>query len=89
MLSYTDILRISFADISDDENNVDTFVYDMFTIKQVMAKNVTVVDPDATIKEVSKLLAAKEFYALPVAKNGELFGIITSTDLINFLVQKL
>lgn len=89
MLSYTDILRISFADISDDENNVDTFVYDMFTIKQVMAKNVTVVDPDATIKEVSKLLAAKEFHALPVAKNGELFGIITSADLINFLVQQL
>jgi len=89
MLSYTDILRISFADISDDENNVDTFVYDMFTIKQVMAKNVTVVDPDATIKEVSELLAAKEFHALPVAKNGELVGIITSTDLINFLVQQL
>ena len=89
MLSYTDILRISFADISDDENNVDTFVYDMFTIKQVMAKNVTVVDPDATIKEVSKLLAAKEFHALPVAKNGKLVGIITTTDLINFLVQQL
>ena len=89
MLSYTDILRISFADISDDENNIDTFVYDMFTIKQVMAKNVTVVDPDATIKEVSKLLAAKQFHALPVAKNGKLVGIITSTDLINFLVQQL
>jgi len=64
-------------------------VYDIFTIKQVMAKNVTVVDPDATIKEVSKLLAAKEFHALPVAKNGELVGIITTTDLINFLVQQL
>ena len=39
MLSYTDLLRISFADaIDDDEDVVDTKVYNMFTVEQVMAK---------------------------------------------------
>lgn len=89
MLSYTDILRISFADISDDENNVDTFVYDMFSIKQVMAKNVVVVKPEDTIKEVALVLSKKEFHALPVVENGELVGIVTTTDLINYLVDQL
>ena len=39
MLSYTDLLRISFADaVNEDTNEVDTVVYNMFTIDQVMTK---------------------------------------------------
>ena len=39
MLSYTDLLRISYADaVDEDETDVDTMVYNMFTIEQVMAK---------------------------------------------------
>ncbi|QTE21902.1 CBS domain-containing protein [Polaribacter cellanae] len=88
MLSYTDILRISFADITEDEKNVDTFVYDMFTINQVMAKDVCMVSPDTTIKEVSELLSKKEFHALPVVEDGELVGMVTTTDLINYLIAQ-
>lgn len=89
MLSYTDLLRISFADISDDENNVDTFVYDMFSIKQVMAKNLFLVPPYTTVKEVAELLREKEFHALPVVEDNELVGIVTTTDLINYLIEQL
>ena len=88
ILSYSDILRISFADVSDDEKNVDTFVYDMFTIKQVMAKNVFVVSSNTTVKEVAELLAKKEFHALPVVDDNELVGIVTTTDLIKYLVDQ-
>ncbi len=89
MLSYSDILRISFADVADDEENVDTFVYDMFTIKQVMAKNLFMVPPYATIKEVAQLLSKKEFHALPIVEDNELVGIVTTTDLIKYLVAQL
>ena len=58
MLSYTDLLRISFADATD-EYDVETVVYNMFTIEQVMAKNVISVQSSATIKEVAKLLGEK------------------------------
>jgi len=88
MLSYTDLLRISFADATDEEDNdVDTVVYNMFTIPQVMAKNLITVDHDATIKEVAEILAKKEFHALPVVDNGTLVGIVTTTDLINYLIS--
>lgn len=89
MLSYSDLLRISFADVSDDESHVDNFVYDVFSIKQVMAKNMYTVPPYATIKEVAKMLAKKEFHALPIVEDNELVGIVTTTDLINFLVEEL
>lgn len=89
MLSYTDLLRISFADaVDDNETDVDTVVYNMFTIDQVMAKNLVTVNSDTTIKEVAEILAKKEFHALPVVDNNELVGIVTTTDLINFLLEQ-
>jgi CBS domain-containing membrane protein len=66
MLSYTDLLRISFADAVFDGEEVDVTVYNMFTVEQVMAKNLVVVTPETTIKEVAKILSVKEFHALPV-----------------------
>lgn len=89
MLSYTDLLRISFADsVSEDETEVDTVVYNMFTLDQVMTKNVVTITPDTTIKEVAQTLSEKEFHALPVVDNGELVGIVTTTDLINYLIEQ-
>jgi CBS domain-containing protein len=89
MLSYTDLLRISFADAVDEhEEYVDTVVYNMFTIEQVMAKNLVSVSPAATIKEVAQILAKKEFHALPVVENNKLVGIVTTTDLINYLLTQ-
>ncbi len=89
MLSYTDLLRISFADaIEDEDTNVDTIVYNMFTIEQVMAKNLVTVTSTATIKEVAEILSKKEFHALPVVNDGNLIGIVTTTDLINYLLEQ-
>ncbi len=90
MLSYTDLLRISFADAVDEtETEVDTLVYNMFTIDQVMAKNIITVKSTATIKEVAEILATQEFHALPVVDNGMIVGIVTTTDLINYLLKQL
>ncbi|MCK6607321.1 CBS domain protein [Flavobacterium aquaticum] len=89
MLSYTDLLRISFADaIDDDEDVVDTTVYNMFTVEQVMAKKIVAISPDTTIKEAAEILAKKEFHALPVCEEELLVGIITTTDLIKYLIDQ-
>lgn len=90
MLSYTDLLRISFADaFNEDEDEVDTVVYNMFTIEQVMAKNLVSVSSETPIKEVAEILSKKEFHALPVVDEGKLVGIITTTDLINYMLKYL
>lgn len=89
MLSYSDLLRISFADaIGEDESDVDTVVYNMFTIDQVMTKNVTTVSSNTTVKEVAEILSKNDFHALPVVDSGKLVGIITTTDLINYLLDQ-
>jgi CBS domain-containing membrane protein len=89
MLSYTDLLRISFVDaIDDDEDVVDTTVYNMFTVEQVMAKKLVSISPDTTIKEAAQILATKEFHALPVCEGELLVGIVTTTDLIKYLIDQ-
>ncbi|WP_348797835.1 CBS domain-containing protein [Flavobacterium adhaerens] len=89
MLSYTDLLRISFADaVDDDDEVIDTTVYNMFTVEQVMAKKLTTITPETTIKEAAKILASKDFHALPVCDDHLLVGIITTTDLIKYLINQ-
>lgn len=89
MLSLTDLLRISFADGAyDDEEHIETIVYNMFTISQVMAKNIESVTPNTSIKEVAEKLAAKEYHALPVVEDEKLVGIVTTTDLIKYLLEQ-
>jgi len=89
MLSYTDLLRLSFADVTDNVDvDADAMVYNMFTIKQVMKQNIITVSSSNSIKEVAEILASKEFHALPVVDNNKLVGIITTTDLIKYLLQQ-
>lgn len=74
MLSYTDLLRISFVDAVDDDSDVvDVTVYNMFTIEQVMAKKLVTVTPETSIKEVAEILSTREFHALPVCE-GDLLN---------------
>lgn len=89
MLSYTDLLRISFVDaIDDDEDIIDANIYDMFTVEQVMAKKVVTISPETTIKETAEILSKKEFHALPVCSGEKLVGIVTTTDLIKYLIDQ-
>lgn len=89
MLSYTDLLRISFVDAVDEEDEVvDVTVYNMFTVEQVMAKKLVTISPETTIKEVAEILSSKEFHALPVVEGDLLVGIVTTTDIIKYLLEQ-
>lgn len=88
VLSYSDLLKISYADVTEGEEDVESIVYDMFSITQVMAKVPVTVTPDTSIKEVIKILAKQTFHSLPVVeKDGVLVGIVTTTDLLNYFLE--
>jgi CBS domain-containing protein len=89
MISMNDLLRISFADGAyREEENISSSIYDMFTLRQLMIGNLETVSPDATIKEVAELLVKREFHSLPVVENGTLKGMVTTTDLIKYLLKQ-
>lgn len=89
MLSYTDLMRISYAETSSKlDKSVESVVYNMFSIEQVMVKDVVTVSSDTSVKEVSKILATRDFHALPVVDNDTLVGIVTTTDLLNYYIEQ-
>ena len=89
ILSLTDLMRIRYVDsYGAEENAVDTSVYSMLSIEQVMVKNIIFVSSNQTIKEVAEILAKNEFHALPVIDDGKLVGIVTTTDLLHYLLEQ-
>ena len=89
MLSYTDLMRISIPEVAGNDNiGLDSVVLNSFTIEQVMVKNVVTVAPETSIKDVALILANREFHALPVVDKGDLVGIVTTTDLLNYFIRE-
>jgi len=86
MLSKVDLQKISFINTSDGDE-LTTALYDELTIDQVMTKNLKVVQKNNTIYDVADILATSEFHSLPVLDGEELVGIVTTTDLINYLLD--
>lgn len=86
MLSKTDLQKISFVNTIDGDG-LTTAMYDNLSIDQVMTKNVTTVEQQDTILDVATILSKNEFHALPVTDNGKLVGIVTTTDLVKFLID--
>ena len=88
MLSINDILRISFADGAfREEEDVSSSIYEMFTIRNLMRSKLETVRSDNTIKEVAEKFVESEYHSLPVVDDGVLVGILTTTDLIKYLLQ--
>lgn len=87
MLSKTDLQKISFVNTVDGDD-LSVAMYDNLTIDQVMTKEVITVQKDDTILDAAVILSRNEFHALPVTDNGKLVGIVTTTDLIKFLIEQ-
>lgn len=92
VLSYSDLLKISYADVLDDEDDfmdVSSVVYDMYSIRQVMAKVVVSALPTATVKEVTEILAKQSFHSIPIVdQDNMLRGIVTTTDLLKYFLKQ-
>jgi len=90
ILSITDLARISFVDSYDPNNfTIDSSVYSLFTLEQIMVRKPKCIQVTATIKEVAETFLDAEFHALPVVDaNEKLVGIVTTTDLIKYLLEQ-
>ena len=87
MISKVDLQKISFVNPIEN-NQLTTTIYNEFSIEQVMTKNLEVVQKDDTIFEVASILSNSEFHSLPVVDGDRLVGIVTTTDLIKFLLEQ-
>jgi CBS domain-containing protein len=88
IISRTDVNRLTFGALFDNQEGADEAILDMLTIPQVMTAKPKTVTSDDSIREVAEIFAKEEYHALPVVDNGELKGIVTTTDVIAYLLAQ-
>ncbi|MCZ2100639.1 MAG: CBS domain-containing protein [Chitinophagales bacterium] len=68
-------------------NDVNEKLMESLNIEHMMTKNVRTVEPNDTIKYAVELISHCSYNALPVVDDDKLVGIITTTDLLTYLLR--
>lgn len=90
IVSKTDINRLSFSGLIDDQDEADDAMLEMLQLSQVMNAEIRVVKDTDTLEVVANIFAQEEFHALPVVDHNnqwQCVGIITTTDIIKMLLE--
>lgn len=86
ILSRNDLEKFSLTTKSA-YNDIQSKLSETLTVEQLMTKSVHTVQHDDTIKEAAELLSLSSYHALPVMKGQQVVGIVTSTDMILYLLK--
>lgn len=88
IISRTDINRLTFGALFEGQEGTDEAILDMLTISQVMTSRPKTVSSDTIIRDLAEIFVKEEFHALPVVDNGELKGIVTTTDVVKYFLEQ-
>lgn len=88
IISRTDINRLTLGALFEGQENADEAILEMLTISQVMTSKPKTVSSDTIIRDLAEIFVKEEFHALPVVDNGELKGIVTTTDVMKYLLEQ-
>ncbi len=70
----------------DRTKEIDEFA-EKITVEEVMTRDIFVVQPETPLEQAVSLLRKHRIGALPVVKNRELVGIITRSDILDFVLS--
>lgn len=57
-------------------------------VSEIMSKPLTIIDPDASIREAARLMVKNKIRRLPVVRENQLVGIIAASDFARQLSKK-
>lgn len=89
IVSDRDLRRATNSPLVLRERWYDEFMLDHVQVRACMTANPVTVSPATPIVEAAKLMRDKKFGGLPVVADGRLVGIVTETDLLNYLIRTL
>lgn len=82
ILSDRDCLRLAHNTPSGELAFVDRAVGDIMTLNPIVCS------PSDSVAHVCRILIDKKIDSLPVVDSGRLVGVVTSTDLLELLVDR-
>ncbi|MCO4294480.1 CBS domain-containing protein [Solitalea sp. MAHUQ-68] len=88
IISKTDINRLTFGAMFENQEDSDEAILELLSIPQVMTSKPRTITSDTSIKHLAEIFAKEEYHALPVVDHGVLMGIVTTTDVIKYLLDQ-
>jgi CBS domain-containing membrane protein len=89
MLSFAKLLECLLVETCKIKARMeDVAAHSHIKIEAIMQRNPVKIPVHLSIRGLVKILANHEFYALPVVDNERLVGVVTTTDLLHYLVKK-
>jgi len=73
---------------TSDPRAADALLEHNTRLEDVMTRNPIAVDVHQTVREAARVMSQGALYAVPVTNQGELVGIVSSTDLIRYLLEQ-
>jgi len=88
MISLLDLSRHSWG--SSDNRGLDALLDHTVQIRDLMQKDPVCLSSQDSIRRAAEILAEGRFHGLPIVDgdNGELLGIVTTTDLIRYMLEQ-
>jgi acetoin utilization protein AcuB len=89
IITDRDLRRAANSPFVVREQWYDNFILDHIEVGSCMTPNPLTIPPDAPVSEAARLMRDHKIGGLPVVAGGHLVGIVTETDLLNFLIDML
>ncbi len=90
IISTKDIFKLIYNIDTQDKDMIDDMLDHNFTIADAMSKDLVTLSVSSTIKDAASILQFSTIHSVIITNNaGEFVGIVTSTDLIKYLLKKI
>lgn len=89
IITDRDLRRAANSPFVVREQWYDNFILDHIEVGSCMTPNPMTIEPRASIADAARLMRNHKIGGLPVVADGQLVGIVTETDLLDFLIEIL
>jgi len=89
IITDRDLRRAANSPFVVREQWYDNFILDHIEVGSCMTPNPITIGPGAAIAEAARMMRNHKIGGLPVITDGQLVGIVTDTDLLDFLIELL
>jgi acetoin utilization protein AcuB len=89
IITDRDLRRAANSPFVVREQWYDNFILDHIEVGSCMTPNPVTISPTEPVAEAARLMRNHKIGGLPVVSEGQLIGIVTETDLLDFLIRVL
>lgn len=88
MITHTDLMRVTYgAYIAEADFEINDLILESTTVEESMSKKLVTIEMGADLKEAARLMRKYKVGCVPVVDNGDLLGLVTTTDILSAYIS--